>query len=572
MTTSDGKVRTEQAKNTEQAENGAARDGGAEKTQKNGDAPTNPYAVRDAFTHWGDPIKVVYDPSDLPPEEEIGQPGQYPFVRGIRETMYRGRYWTMRQYAGHGSPDETNERFRALLKNGQTGLSVALDLPTQLGLDSDNPEARHDVGAVGVSISSLRDMENVFRDIPLDSVTTNFTINSTAPILLCMYAAVADEQGVPWAKVGGTFQNDILKEYIARGTYIFPIEPSLRLAIDLIEWSSRNMSRIHQVNVSSTHIHEAGANIVQEIAFALLDAIMYVERTLARGIPIDDFAPRISFNFASRMQFFQEIAKIRAARRLWAKLVKERWGSDSPNSQMARIFGGLSGSPMVAQDPVNNILRMAIGAVYSALAGYQAVHITPWDEPFAIPTEESITLALRAQQMVAYETDIAQTVDPLGGSYFVEALTTNIEERVNEIIDEVESEYGDMVGAIEAGFVQRAIVESSYADFKAIESGEQVIVGVNQFRNENSPEHEIELHVADPTLVERRRKDLADLRSSRDEPTVRSALGALEQACRSDQNTMPFILAAVKAYATTGEITDTMAGVFGRYREGVAVI
>lgn len=536
------------------------------------DQRTNRYAVREAYTQWGDPIKVIYDENDLPPRDEIGLPGHYPFVRGIHETMYRGRVWTMRQYAGHGSAEETNERFRALLKNGQTGLSVALDLPTQIGLDPDNPEAVHDVGVVGVSVASLRDMERIFQDIPLDSVTTNFTINSTAPILLCMYAAVADQQGVPWSKVGGTVQNDILKEYIARGTYVFPVEPSLRLATDLIEWSSKNMPRMHPINVSSTHIHEAGATIVQELAFALLDAIVYVERALARGLHIDDFAPRISFNFASRMLFFQEIAKIRAARKIWARLVKERWGSENPNSQKARIFGGLSGTPMVAQDPINNILRMAIGAVYSALSGYQAVHITPWDEPFAIPTEESITLALRAQQIVAYETDIAQTADPLGGSYFVESLTRNIEQRVMETIEEVEREYRDMVGAINAGYVQRAIAESAYAEYKRIESGEQVVVGVNKFRNEYSQEHELELHVADPTLVERRKQDLAELRATRDEAAVCAALDALERACRSDENTMPYILNAVKAYATTGEITDTMARVFGRYRESVVVV
>ncbi len=525
--------------------------------------------TRSASTEWGDPIKVVYTADDVAGADQtqaIGMPGEFPFTRGAHASMYRGQMWTMRQYAGLGTGSDTNERFKFLLRSGQTGLSVAFDLPTQLGYDSDDPDIAPEVGRVGVAVDTLADMEDIFDGIPLDRVTTSFTINATAPIIIAMYAAVAEEQGVPLAKVGGTLQNEPLKDFIARGTYIFPVEASLTLATDVIQWCTDVMPRMNPISLSSVHIQQAGANIVEELAFTFLDAVVYVERALARGMAIDDFAPRLSFNLTGKLQFFQEICKIRAARRIWARLMRERFHAKRPESWRCRVFGGLCGSVMVPEEPYNNILRMAIGSVQSALAGLQAVHITPWDEPFAIPTEQSQRLALRAQQIVAYETDITDTVDPLAGSYFVEALTNQIEQRVSELMSDVESRYGGMVAAIEAGYPQRRILDSACEDFRRVSDGERVIVGVNRFQSGEEPPA-IALQEYGAELLSRQQARIAEVKSRRSTEALREALADVAAAAASRENVMPAILRAVHAYATVGEICSELKKVFGEYRE-----
>lgn len=518
------------------------------------------------WTEWGLAIKPVYGPEDIDGTPPPGRPGEYPFTRGPHADMYRGRLWTMRQYAGFGTPEETNERFKALLASGQTGLSVAFDLPTQLGMDSDDRQARNEVGVVGVAVSSLRDMERIFDGIPLSDITTSFTINATAPVIMAMYAAVAKRQNVPLSRIGGTLQNDLLKEFIARGTYVFGVDDSLRLTADLVEWCGATTPRMNTTSISSIHIQQAGANIVQEMAFTFLNAITYVQTLVDRGLDVNDFGARLSFNLAGRLHFFQEICKIRAARRIWAGIMRDRFGATNPRAQMCRVYGGLSGSPMVPQQPHNNILRMAVGAVMAALSGLQAVHITPWDEPFAIPTEDSTTLALRAQQIVAFETDIASTADPLAGSYFVERLTADIQRDVLALMAEVESRYGSMLEAIKQGFPQQCIADEAYRQFKRVESGEEKIVGVNVFAEDGDSPMAV-LHTPGAEVLAAREAVLTDLRRSRDQDRVDRALAGLRDTCASERNVLPAIVEAVESYATIGEITGVMAEVFGRYQE-----
>ncbi len=495
--------------------------------------------------------------------EKIGFPGEYPYTRGIRPTMYRGRYWTMRQYAGYGSAEETNRRFRYLLEQGQTGLSVALDLPTQIGYDSDDPMAAGEVGKVGVAIDSLEDMERLFEGIPLDQVSTSMTINAPASVLLAMYIAVAEKQGVPPEKLRGTIQNDILKEYIARGTYIFPPKPSMRLITDIFAFCAERVPRWNTISISGYHIREAGSTAVQEVAFTLANGIAYVKAALDKGLDVDEFAPRLSFFFNAHNHFFEEIAKFRAARRMWARIMKERFGAKDPRSLQLRFHTQTGGSTLTAQQPDNNIVRVALQALAAVLGGTQSLHTNARDEALALPTEESARIALRTQQIIAYETGVADTVDPLGGSFYVEALTDKIEEEAVKYIEKID-EMGGAVAAVEQGFMQREIHRAALETQRRIESGEEVVVGVNRFRMEEEPEPQL-LRV-DPSLAKRQIERLKDLRSRRDAGKVEESLAALKRAAEGTDNLMPYILDAVRAYATVGEICHALREVFGEYQ------
>ena len=518
-------------------------------------------------TASGIPIKRLYTPldvADLDYLRDLGFPGQYPFTRGVYATMYRGRIWTMRQYAGYGTAEETNKRFKYLLEHGQTGLSVAFDFPTQLGLDPDHPLAVGEVGRVGVSIFSLEEMMRLFDGIPLGKVTTSMTINATATAILAMYIATAQAQGFEQAILGGTVQNDILKEYVARGLYIFPPEPSMRLTVDLIEYCARNMPRWNPISISGYHIREAGANAVQELAFTFANAIAYVEACLDRGLKVDEFAPRLSFFFAVHNDFFEEIAKFRAARRIWAKIMRERFGAQKARSCMLRFHTQTAGSTLTAQQPLNNIIRVAIQALAAVLGGTQSLHTNSYDEALCLPSEEAALLALRTQQIIAYEMNVASTVDPLAGSYYVEWLTNEIEERVWRYLDRIDA-MGGAVKAIESGFVQREIARSAYEQQKAIESGELVVVGVNKFRLEGE-EIKVEILKVDPRVEEEQKKRLRALRASRDARRVEEALDALRKAAEGEENVMPYMLEAVKARATIGEIFGVLREIFGEYK------
>ncbi|MFO7289409.1 methylmalonyl-CoA mutase [Planifilum fulgidum] len=495
--------------------------------------------------------------------EKIGFPGEYPYTRGIRPTMYRGRYWTMRQYAGYGSAEETNRRFRYLLEQGQTGLSVAFDLPTQIGYDSDDPMAAGEVGKVGVAIDSLEDMERLFEGIPLDQVSTSMTINAPASVLLAMYIAVAEKQGVPPEKLRGTIQNDILKEYIARGTYIFPPKPSMRLITDIFAFCAERVPRWNTISISGYHIREAGSTAVQEVAFTLANGIAYVKAALDKGLDVDEFAPRLSFFFNAHNHFFEEIAKFRAARRMWARIMKERFGAKDPRSLQLRFHTQTGGSTLTAQQPDNNIVRVALQALAAVLGGTQSLHTNARDEALALPTEESARIALRTQQIIAYETGVADTVDPLGGSFYVEALTDKIEEEAVKYIEKID-EMGGAVAAVEQGFMQREIHRAALETQRRIESGEEVVVGVNRFRMEEEPEPQL-LRV-DPSLAKRQIERLKDLRSRRDAGKVEESLAALKRAAEGTDNLMPYILDAVRAYATVGEICHALREVFGEYQ------
>ncbi|HEY8342093.1 MAG TPA: methylmalonyl-CoA mutase family protein [Calditerricola sp.] len=495
--------------------------------------------------------------------EKLGFPGEYPFTRGIQPTMYRGKFWTMRQYAGYGTAEETNRRFRYLLEQGQTGLSVAFDLPTQIGYDSDHPMALGEVGKVGVAIDSLEDMEALFAEIPLDRVSTSMTINAPAAILLAMYIAVAEKQGVPADKLAGTIQNDILKEYIARGTYIFPPKPSMRLITDIFAYCSAHVPKWNTISISGYHIREAGSTAVQEVAFTLANAIAYVEAALAAGLEVDRFAPRLAFFFNAHNHFFEEIAKFRAARRMWAKIMKERFGAKNPRSMMLRFHTQTGGSTLTAQQPDNNIVRVALQALAAVLGGTQSLHTNARDEALALPTEESARIALRTQQIIAYETGVADTVDPLGGSYYVEALTDRIEEEAWAYIRKID-ELGGAVAAIEQGYQQREIRKAAYETQRKIESGELVVVGVNKFRLEN--EKQPELLRVDPAIAEKQKAKLERLRQKRDNALVAKRLEALRNAARGTENLMPYILDAVRAYCTVGEICGVLREEFGEYQ------
>ncbi len=513
-------------------------------------------------------IKRLYTPLDIKDmdyERDLGFPGKYPFTRGVQPTMYRARFWTMRQYAGFGTAEESNKRYKYLLSQGQTGLSVAFDLPTQIGYDSDHPMAEGEVGRVGVAIDSLKDMEVLFDGIPLDKVSTSMTINSTAAILLAMYIVVAEKQGVPMEKLRGTIQNDILKEYIARGTYIFPPQPSMRIITDIIEFCAKNLPNWNPISISGYHIREAGSTAVQEVAFTLADAIAYVEAAIKAGLDPNVFGKRLSFFFAAHNDFLEEIAKFRAARRLWAKIMKERFGVTNESAMRMRFHTQTGGSTLTAQQPMNNIVRVTIQALAAVLGGTQSLHTNSYDEALALPTEESVRIALRTQQIIAYESGVGDTVDPLAGSYAIEAMTNEIEERAKEYIDKIDA-LGGMVKAIESGYVQREINESAYRYQLAVESGERIIVGVNKFQIEEDFPIDNILKV-DPEDEERQKARLRKLKEERDNEKVKRALERVRKAAEGDENLMPPIIDAVRVYATVGEISDVLREVFGEYTE-----
>jgi len=515
------------------------------------------------------PVAPLYTPLDLPDDELIGLPGEFPFVRGIYPSMYRGQLWTMRIYAGWGTPEDTNERFRYLLDQGQTGLSVALDLPTQMGLDSDHPLAEAEVGKVGVAVASLADMETIFEGIPLDRVSTSFTINATAPILLAMYQVVGERQGVDPARLRGTVQNDVLKEFLARKTYIYPPEPSLRLATDVIEYATRVLPKFNPISVCGYHMRQAGCDAVQEIAFTLANASVYMRAAVERGLGIDEFAPRFSFNFSTMRDFFEEIAKHRAARRQWAEIVRDRFGARDPRSWTLRLFSGGDGTSLTSVEPLNNIVRVALQALAIVLSGAQAVHTISWDEALGLPAEEAVTLALRTQQVIAHETGVVRTVDPLGGSYYVEALTDELHRRAASLLAEVE-EHGVLRG-IADGSIESAIADAAYRQEQAIASGERVVVGVNRFRDDRAAAEDVRPFKVGPETLERQLARLSKVRGGRDAAAVRRSLAAVETAAASEENTMPVILEAVRSYATVGEISDALGRVFGRHRPSTVV-
>jgi methylmalonyl-CoA mutase N-terminal domain/subunit len=516
-------------------------------------------------THSGIDIFDIYDPSDIADfdySRHLGFPGEAPFTRGVYPTMYRGRLWTMRQYAGFGSAEDTNKRFKYLIGEGQTGLSIAFDLPTQMGLDSDDPLASGEVGKCGVAISSLKDLEVLFHEIPLANVSTSMTINSTAMVLLAMYVALAEKQGVPPEELRGTIQNDILKEYVARGTYVFPPKESIRLITDVFEYCSKNMRNWNTISISGYHIREAGATAVQELAFTLANALEYVKAALSKGMDIDDFASRLSFFYASYNDLFEEVAKFRAARRLWASLMKERFGAKKKNSLLMRFHVQTSGVTLTAQQPENNVVRVTLQALAAALGGAQSIHTNSMDEALALPTEKAVRVALRTQQVLAHESGIANTVDPLGGSYYLEWLTTEVEKGVMAYIERIDT-MGGMLKAIEKGYVQKEITESAFSYQKAIEDRKRIIVGVNEYCMEPEP---IETLKIDDTLERKRMDALAELKRTRNSDDIERSLQRIRDAARGKENLFPLVLEAVKSYATIGEITGAMKEVFGEYR------
>ncbi len=516
--------------------------------------------------HGGDeiPRAVFPDPMDEAYLQDVGFPGQYPFTRGVQPTTYRGRLWTMRQYAGFSTAADSNRRYRYLLKQGTTGLSIAFDLPTQIGYDSDDAMASGEVGKVGVAIDSLADMERLFAQIPLDQVSTSMTINAPAAILLAMYAAVGEKQGVPAEKLKGTIQNDILKEYVARGTYIFPPKPSLRLITNIFQWCSEHTPTFNTISISGYHIREAGSTAVQEVAFTLANGITYVQAALDAGLELDAFARRLSFFFNASSDLLEEVAKFRAARRLWARIMKERFGATRPASQMLRFHTQTGGYTLTAQQIDNNIVRVATQALAAVLGGTQSLHTNSRDEALSLPTEDSVRIALRTQQIIAHESGVASTVDPLAGSYFIEELTSKIEKKAVKLIDKIDGA-GGVVAAIEEGFIQRQIENSAYAYQQEIEQGERIIVGVNKFQidEEASPP----LLRVDPEVEKAQVEALQTLRKNRDNRLVETALTRLGEAARSDGNLMPPILDAVRAYATLGEICRVLRDLFGEYRD-----
>jgi len=511
------------------------------------------------------PIVRLYLPKEVTEDyvENLGFPGEYPYTRGIQATMYRGRYWTMRQYAGFSSAEESNHRYKYLLQQGQTGLSVAFDLPTQIGYDSDDSHAKGEVGKVGVAIDSLKDMEILFQDIPLDKVSTSMTINAPAAILLAMYIAVAEKQGVPANKLSGTIQNDILKEYIARGTYIFPPKPSMRLITDIFQYCAKELPKWNTISISGYHIREAGSTAVQEVAFTLADAIAYVQSAIDAGLQVDEFAPRLAFFFNAHNEFFEEVAKYRAARRIWAKIMKERFHAQNPKSLQLRFHTQTAGSTLTAQQPDNNIVRVALQALSAVLGGTQSLHTNSRDEALALPTESSARIALRTQQIIANETGVTNTVDPLGGSYYVEALTDSIEKEVWEYLQKID-EFGGAVSAIEQGYIQREIHKAAYDYQRDIENENQIIVGLNAFKIENDEKPEI--YRVDPIVGKIQATKLKELKETRNNETVNHTLEELSNAAKTNENLMPYILNAVKCYATLGEITNILRDVFGEYR------
>ena len=512
------------------------------------------------------PQQPLYTPLDTAAtayEQALGFPGEYPYTRGIYPSMYQGRLWTMRQYAGFGAPEETHERFRYLLDQGQGGLLVAFDLPTQLGLDSDDPRAAGEVGVVGVAVDSLRDMETIFRGLPLEQASPSLTMNAPATVALAMYVAVAEQEGLAADRITGTTQNDILKEFLARGTYIFPPRPSMRLTVDLIEYCVQHLPRWNVMNICGYHMREAGSTLVQEVAFALANAIAYIEACLERGLDIDAFAPRLAFNFSATCQLFQEAAKFRAARRLWARLLRQRFGARQAASWMWRTGAGSAGSTLTAQQPENNIVRVALQALSAVLGGVQSFHTAAYDEALALPSERSALLALRTQQVLAYESGVAEVTDPLAGSYYVESLTNQIEEEVQRAIDKIEAR-GGMLSAIEQGWAQNEIAQAAYQHQKQVESGERVVVGVNRFEENTSIP--IELHRPAAHVAQTQIERLQALRRERHNDRAQRTLKTLKAEAQGQGNLMHPILEAVQAYATIGEICDVLREVFGEFQ------
>ncbi len=530
------------------------------------------YRKEKFLTSSGIEIKNVYSPEDLAGfdySESLGKPGQYPFTRGIYPTMYRGKLWTMRQYAGFGTAEESNKRYRFLLSQGQTGLSVAFDLPTQIGLDSDNPLAQGEVGKVGVAIDSIQDMAILFECIPLDNISVSMTINSTAAIILAMYLALAEKRRIPWQDLSGTIQNDVLKEYFSRGTYIFPPQASLKIITDIISFCQKNVPRWNTMSISGYHIREAGATASQELAFTLANAITYVEAAIQAGLDVDDFAPRLSFFLASHNNFFEEIAKFRAARRIWAKLARERFKAKNPLSWKFRFHVQTSGSTLLAQEPENNVTRVTLQALAAVLGGTQSLHTNARDEALSLPSQESAQIALRTQQIIACESGVANTVDPLGGAYFIETLTNQIEENVKEYLQKIE-DMGGMLRAIEKGFVQKEIQESAYRAQQEIEKKEQIIVGLNAYCEER--EKILFKIYYPPKKIEKTQKEkLQRLRRERSTKRVENRLNDLRKAIQRGANLMPSILEAVKAKATLGEITNVLKDAYGTFKEEVAI-
>ena len=515
----------------------------------------------------GADVAPLYGPEDLAEwsyDDRLGYPGEYPFTRGVQPTMYRGRFWTMRQYAGFGDAEDSNRRYKFLLEQGQTGLSVAFDLPTQIGLDSDDDRAEGEVGKVGVAIASLEDMETLTDGIPLDKVTTSMTINATAAILLAMYVAAAKKQGADLSKIGGTVQNDILKEYIARGTYIFPPRPSLRLITDVFSWCKDELPDWNTISISGYHMREAGSTAAQELAFTFADAIEYVDAALAVGLEFDDFAPRLSFFWACHSNFLEEVAKFRASRRIWAKIASDRYGSTNQRSQMLRFHTQTGGATLTAQQPLNNVMRTTLQALSAVLGGTQSLHTNSFDEALALPTEESVEIALRTQQVIAYESGAADVIDPLAGSYYIESLTDRVEEETLAYLKRIEDLGGALVG-IEGGYQQREIQESAYRLQRMMETEERTVVGVNRFETEALQVPHV-MRV-DPAVAKNQQDRLAALRKRRDSAAVDDVLKRVRTAAQGDENMMPLLIEAVEAYATIGEICDVLREEWGEYEE-----
>ena len=531
-----------------------------------------PLPLRDAnfTTISGEELEPLYTPHDLEDmdyDRDLGYPGRFPFTRGVQANMYRGRLWTMRQFSGFGSVEDTNQRYKFLLEKGQTGLSVAFDMPTIMGRDSDDPRAEGEVGRCGVAVDSLQDMENLFSGIPLNEITTSMTINGPACVLLAFYLCVGEEQGASLEELGGTIQNDILKEYIAQKSWIFPPRPSMRIITDILAFCSRKVPRWNTISISGYHIREAGSTAEQELAFTMADGFAYIEAGMEAGLNVDEFAPRLSFFFNSHTDFFEEIAKFRAARRIWARHMKDRYGAKDPRSWMLRFHTQTAGCSLTAQQPENNIVRTAFQALSAILGGTQSLHTNSMDETLALPSEKAVEIALRTQQIIAHETGSTNVIDPLAGSYFIEALTNRMEEQAEAYFRRIE-ELGGVMAAIDKGFFQREIADAAYRYQREIEKGERVVVGVNFFQN---PEEELSMDLLkiDPATEKKQRERLAKLRSARSASEVDRALEALRQGAEGDANLMPLIIDCARSYCTEGEIIDTLRGVFGEYHENI---
>lgn len=532
------------------------------KRREGADAVDEP---EDFSTLSGIDTKGCYGPDDVWENRylrDLGLPGEYPFTRGVYRTMYRGRLWTMRQYAGFGTAEETNARFQYLLAQGQSGLSVAFDLPTQMGFDSDHGRARGEVGRVGVAISSFEDMKVLTRDIPLDKVSTSMTINATAMVLLSLYGLVGESQGVPLRVLRGTVQNDILKEYAARGTYIYPLQPAMKLSTDIVEWCSQEMPHWNSISISGYHMREAGCNAIQEVAFTMANAIAYVEHVLERGLDVDTFAPRLSFFFAAQTDLLEEVAKFRAARRLWARIMRESFGAENPKSWLMRFHTQTAGAALTAQQPENNVVRVAIQALAAVLGGTQSLHANSMDEALSLPTEASARLALRTQQILAHESGVVNVIDPVGGAFGVEALTDEIEERANRYLERIRK-LGGTLRALESGFIQREIAEEAYRYQRTVEDGNRIVVGVNAF-TEDKPA-QIQMTRIDPRLEDKQVKRLKELRDRRDRGKVEHSLVCLKEAAEQEENLFPFVIEAARHRCSLGEISDALRDVYGEF-------